>query len=388
MRRAAPHAAPADGDVLFGAPGVPSLIGHTPDNAAYWRGFLEQRSTALVANLSVRAGIITHESMAYPISVCDRSEGNAYPSSLEAQYVSYPLAELGLVSPYWLRAAARVGLHALGLAMRVGQMDRVAQWNSWLLSTNLTPESLPSAIESVTERMLQLFPTHALLLKNVTARERPELPRLLQEAGYELITSRQVYFFDGRTAPYLQKETVKRERKLLQDLGDYQPMEHADFTSADTPRVAELYRLLYLEKHSQLNPQYTERFVAGAIRERWLEFRGLRHASGRVDAVMGCFRMGGTTSTPFIGYDTSLPPKPGLYRILVAMLLQRVAEEKLLLNYSSGAGEFKRRRGGEPVIEFNAVYTRHLPPWRRAGFRTLGEFSNRFGRRFLEANQI
>ncbi|HVY71025.1 MAG TPA: GNAT family N-acetyltransferase, partial [Verrucomicrobiae bacterium] len=96
----------------------------------------------------------------------------------------------------------------------------------------------------------------------------------------------------------------------------------------------------------------------------------------------------GTTSVPFIGYDTSLPQELGLYRVLVTMLLQRTAEEKLLLNYSSGAGDFKRRRGGEPVIEFNAIYTRHLPARRRAMFAALRELSNRVGRRFLEKNEI
>jgi hypothetical protein len=236
--------------------------------------------------------------------------------------------------------------------------------------------------------LVEQFPNHAILLKNVNDREYPGLPVALERAGYDLMVSRQVYFFDGRAPGFLQKSTVKRDRKFLKEQKDYRVMEHAEFRASDVPRVANLYSQLYLEKHSRLNPQYTERFVAGAIRERWLELRGLRHSSGRIDAVMGCFRLGGTTSTPFIGYDTRLPQEAGLYRILVSVLLERVAEEKLLLNYSSGAGDFKRRRGGEPVMEYNAVCVRHLPARRRAVFALLRELSNRFGRRFLEENKI
>lgn len=62
--------------------------------------------------------------------------------------------------------------------------------------------------------------------------------------------------------------------------------------------------------------------------------------------------------------------------------------EKILLNYSSGAGEFKRRKGGEPCLEWNALYTRHLPAGRRMTYSILGLLLNRFGRRFLEKHKI
>lgn len=372
-------------EVLFGCKAMQRVAG---EKAAYWRGFLEQDIAGLIVNLRTRAGVIEHEGSVYPVTINERPENNAYPCSLCAQYITYPLAEMELVKSFWLRMAAQISLHTLKLPLWLGEVDKVVQWNSWLLSTNLLSAAVPSAVGDVTARLVRQFPQHAILLKNVNAREYPELLALLEKTGYELITSRQVYFFDGRKGDYLSKSTVKRDRKFLKEQTDYQPMEHADFTFADIPRVAELYRQLYLEKYSQLNPQYTEWFVAGCIRERWLELRGLRHVSGRIDGVFGCFRLGGTTSTPFIGYDTRLPQETGLYRLLVTMLLTRVAEEKLLLNYSSGAGEFKRRRGAEPVIEFNAVYTRHLPMHRRAPFALLGALTNRFGRRFLEENQI
>jgi hypothetical protein len=374
--------------VLLGDDAAHWLTRHPLEQGDYWRGFLTNDPSALVTNLSARTGIVVSGDEAFPLTVTEEPAGNAYPCSLLAQYVSYPLAELGLVKSPWQRWGARAGLNALQLALLAGEVDCTVQCNSWLLSTNLTPAALPRSIGEVTGRLLRRFPNHAILVKNIHDRENSGLPRLFQDAGYDLITSRQIYFFDGRDPRFLQKDTVKRDRKFLKEQTDYRVVEHEEFTGADVARVTDLYRQLYLDKHSRLNPQYTKRFVAGAIQKRWLELRGLRNKSGILDGVFGCFRLGETTSTPFIGYDTSLPRERGLYRLLVSLLLQRVAEERRLLNYSSGAGDFKRRRGGEPVIEFNAVYTRHLAPQRRAVFHLLRELANRVGRRFLEANEI
>ncbi len=387
--RAGPAATPAGPvEVGFGSEAARWLDGLGTELSRYWRNFLVRASTDLAANLRTRPGVARFADAWFPVTVNQRPEDNAYPCSLTTQYVAYPLGELNLVPTRRQRALARLGLHGLQWILALAQADRVVQWNSWLLSTNLVPAGLPPAVGPITRALCRAFPTHAVLLKNLNLAQHAELLRLLVEQGYVLITSRQVYLFDGRTGAFRQRNTVKRDRKFLVEQPHYASVEHHGFSEADLPRVLELYRLLYLDKHSRLNPQYTDAFVSAAWRERWLELRGLRHPSGRLDGVFGCFRMGDVTSTPFIGYDTALPQETGLYRMLVAMLLERVAEEKLLLNYSSGAGDFKRRRGGQASIEFNALYSRHLPAPRRAAFALLGTLANRLGRRFLEENQV
>lgn len=285
-------------DVLMGDEAAAWLQQSDTEKAAYWQGFLRPDTTQLIANIKTRTGLVRHRDSVFPLTINERPGNNAYPCSLCAQYITYPLAELELVKSFWLRFGARLGLHALQIPFVLGQMDKIVQWNSWLLSTNMLSTGLPAAIPEVTAQLTRQFPQHAVLLKNVNSFEDPELPKQLEKAGYDLITSRQVYFFDGRNAEYLSKSTVKRDRKFLKEQQEYQLMDHDGFRLADAPRITELYRQLYLEKHSQLNPQYTQAFVAGCIRDRWLELRGLRHHSGRIDGVFGCFRMGGTTSTP------------------------------------------------------------------------------------------
>ena len=46
----------------------------------------------------------------------------------------------------------------------------------------------------------------------------------------------------------------------------------------------------------------------------------------------------------------------GYYRSLFAALADYVEQHKLLLNYSSGAGDFKRKRGGVPLLEWTAIH--------------------------------
>jgi hypothetical protein len=104
-----------------------------------------------------------------------------------------------------------------------------------------------------------------------------------------------------------------------------------------------------------------------------LSFRGLRDGSGALVAAIGIFSFGGLWTVPFVGYEVGAPAEDALYRRLVSGLLEEVKREKLLLNYSSGADDFKRRRGGEPVAEYHAVYAGHLPASRRLLYRGLAE---------------
>jgi hypothetical protein len=62
---------------------------------------------------------------------------------------------------------------------------------------------------------------------------------------------------------------------------------------------------------------------------------------------------------------------------MLSMLTYLEARERhLLLNQSSGAGNFKRTRGGRPNIEYSVVYERHLWPHRRLAWQGLAQAIN------------
>jgi hypothetical protein len=369
--------------VLFGRDAVAAFSMAAQPNSAYWRFVLEEGAEAVAPNLTAQPGIIGEGSAFVPVTIDRDGPDTSYPCSLLTQYVRYPLGETRLLQSALAKRAAPFGLKALGTVLGCAQANRVVQWNSWLMSTNLLPPLSVQEIGNSTALLSSRFPEHAILVKNVHDREDPDLPRKFLERGYHLIPSRRIYFFDGETAGFLNRSNVKQDLAALRKLKDYTPIEHDDFLPEDAPRIVRLYDLLYLQKHSRLNPRFSLGFVQNALKHRFLEFRGLRHTSGRVDAVFGCFRRGKVVSTPFVGYDTSEQCRPDFYRLLVAMLLKRVSEEATLLNYSSGAGEFKRRRGGEGHLEFNALYTRHLPLARRLTFSVLSRCLGALGTQLL-----
>jgi hypothetical protein len=356
--------------------------------ASYWRAVLSEGAAAFAENFRVRTGVVAYQDRAWPLVLSDGPSGSAYPASLHCHYVSYPRDELHLVRSPVLRSAARAGFNLFEGLARLAMVDRTVQWNGWLFSTNPQPPDIAAAAPEITAALVRRFPHHAVVVRGLHGYLDPHLPARFATAGYDLFTARQIYLFDGRNPEFMRRYNVKTDLKSLRRLPSHRLIGPDEFDQADAPRMTELYRLLYLDKHSRHNPVYTVDFVRRALRERWLDFRGLRHSSGRLDAVCGSFLADGVATTPFFGHDTTQPPALGLYRLLVARLLEETAEAGRVLNYSSGAGAFKRHRGAVPVIEFNAIYTRHLPAPRRAAFGLLKLLINGPGRRFLEDNGV
>lgn len=356
--------------------------------SAYWRRVVTESFRPAV-NLNGLAGWVSHGDFGCPITLHDRRCNDSYPVSLMTQYLDYPRTELDLLPGGAFRLAARFGLLAFEGLLRAAQAEKTVQWNSWMLSTNPVPEGLADSIRAVTTELTRTFPGHAIVLRNVDEVGAPGLAKQLVQSGYRLLTSRMVYYFDARNRAWKASSTLRRDLKEFAGDTRYRWVTPLEISTSDAGRIAALYRMLYLEKHSLLNPQYDETFVRGAIRDHWLEFHGLRDRSGRLVGVFGFFTLDGRlTTVPFIGYDTSMPTESGLYRRLFTGIHREVSERVQLLNYSSGAGLFKRRRGGVATVEWNAIHDRHLPARRRMAFRTAGLLLNRIARPWLEASGL
>ena len=357
-------------------------------SASYWRR-VASGSFRPAVNLTGRAGWVAHGDFGCPITVHDRQGNDSYPVSLMTQYLDYPREELDVLPTGSGRLAARLGLAGLGLILRAAQADRTVQWNSWMFSTNPVPAGLQDSSEAITRALALEFPDHAVVLRNVDPLGAPGLSDRLAAQGHRLLTARLVHHYDARNRPLRQTSTLGRDQKELSKVDEYRWVGPWDIEISEAGRIANLYRQLYLEKHSRLNPQYDEPFVREAIRDHWLEFHGLRDRTGRLVGVFGFFSLDDRiTTVPFIGYDTSLGADLGIYRRLFLRIHQEVDRRGQLLNYSSGAGEFKRRRGSIPSVEYNAVYDRHLPARRRMAFRVAALLLNRLARPWLESSGL
>jgi hypothetical protein len=331
----------------------------------------------LVRNVRAELLVLAEGETVFPLTVTDARDENSYVCSPYTTYVSYAREELPKLANPALERALGAVIGATGAALERGRVDDVVFVNNWLLSTNLYPRWSAERIDEIVRRCTSRWPDHALAFRSLNADTNRVLLAALRDAGFFFLPSRQVYLFDGRSGAFAERHNTRIDLGLLSR--DYEIVPHERIEPRDMPRFEALYRMLYLDKYSYLNPQYTAEFMRAAHETEWLRFSALRSANGSIDGVLGTFEIDGVITAPIVGYDTSAPRSKALYRRLMAIVLRETLERGLTLNLSSGAAEFKRLRGGTPAIEYTAVYDRHLSVGRRAVWRSLAALVDRIG---------
>jgi hypothetical protein len=100
------------------------------------------------------------------------------------------------------------------------------------------------------------------------------------------------------------------------------------------------------------------------------------------------FAVESTMTAPIVGYDTQLPQQLGLYRMLMAMVVEAAVARQQRINFSAGAAQFKRLRGATPEIEYSAVFSAHLSKSRQRPIATVRRIAERIGVPFMKKYQL
>lgn len=383
-RRPAPLA-PARAAGHFERPTMPSRIAivsadtmgsvHWPANehaqraARYVMPLIRDGPTAYIDNADVRMMALTVDSAVLPFVISDEKPGNADVCSPYSHYVRYTLEEM---EKRQNRAAHRVYrplLLSAAYPLRAFHLDKVVYVNNWLLATNPAPELSATQIGEVTDYLSRRYPDHAIVIRCVNESIHPGFADALRGSRYRMVASRKVYLLDPSSQAHADHDNVKRDERLMRRTG-YDVVDSKDFTDADIARVTELYRRLYLNKHSRLNPQFNERFFSLTLKASILSCRAMKR-NGQIDAFAAYYRQGEVLTGTAVGYDLGLPVKLGLYRLAMGMLIAEARASGQRVNLSAGAGAFKVLRGAWPNVELEAVYDRHLPYHRRLAWRYL-----------------
>lgn len=344
-------------------------------------------SPCLIKNVSTRWAKLTIGNAVLPLTINESEYDNAFVCSTYSGCILYSRSEIRLLQNWLLRLGLHLLVTAMSLPLRMAKIDRVVSVNNWLLTTNLYPQLDLSHISSMTQLLIDHFPEHAITFRSLNARTNGPLIEKLNAEGYLLAPSRQVYFFDGGAGDYLYRSNTRYDQRLLESTS-YCVDDHARITPHDAPRIEALYRMLYIEKYSPHNPQVTAEMFEKMREHRLLTMWGLRNAGGQLDGIVGMFEREGVMTVPLVGYDTSLPQSLGLYRLLMAIMLREAARQRWLLNLSSGAASFKRLRGGEPSLEYTAVYCQHLSRPRRMVWHSLAGLLRHVGGPILQKYEL
>jgi hypothetical protein len=331
-----------------------------------------------VPNLHARIDTLATAAGDLPVSVHDGRAGDAWVCSPRTTYADYAAEEGARYLPAWAAPLSLRLIASLGGSLQWSGIDHAVSINNWLLSTNLYPALALVDPAALLQEAVARWPRHTVWFRSLNAHDNADWLAALQAAGCHLVTSRQVYLYDDVDLRACRHGNLKADLALLRKT----PLRHCrdqDVTDADYARIAELYALLYIGKHSRFNPVYDAQFLRLWHRAGLLTFEGFRSDDGRLACVLGLFRQGRTATAPIVGYDTAQPQKMALYRLATACAYRACLDNGWRLNFSAGAAGFKRLRGGVPAIEYSAVYARHLPRRTRTAVAALSTLTCRLG---------
>lgn len=343
----------------------------------YLTPLVERGAQPFIANVSTTVKVLTIDGVPVPITINETEYDNSYVCSPYTHYVSYAREELALLNNRLLEGGLTLLLKAMGRLLQKARFNRVVQINNWLLSTNLYPALSCEQLTAILEFLRREYPGYTLICRSLSHETSEDLIGCLDKYGCKLVPSRQIYLLRPDSSGSKARWLLKRDMVLIAKHG-YTEVSPDEITPEDIPRIVELYKLLYIDKYSGHNPQFTEAFIALALKQRTLQVYGLRK-EGRLDAVLGFYERDGAMTAPLFGYDTSLPQSVGLYRMLSAFLIRLAGSRGLLLHESSGVGQFKRNRGAEGATEFSAVYDQGTSLLNRCGWSFLELLLRRIG---------
>jgi len=241
-------------------------------------------------------------------------------------------------------------IQALGKFSFLLGIDRTIFAGNYPISTSIWSTEQEQELYSIANEMRQAHPNYYVGIRNLLPHRHPALIAQLQSGGFYGIPARVIYEFDLRDEALQIPSHLKRDLALFKKL-QMQVEITTQLDQISLLRVQALYQKIYLEKHSLLNPQYTQQFFEDVVRSGVMSCLLVRNSSGQICSFALLQSTQQTLTVPALGYDPALDLE-GSYRVLFAAIYSYAKENRALLNYSSGAGDFKRKRGASAHLEY------------------------------------
>jgi hypothetical protein len=357
----------------------------TPDGQ-YAQKFLTpliQRGVSkYIENVHTDMRVLLMDDLVLPITVNNAEYENSYVCSPYSYFISYARESIDFLSQAWLYYAINALLIGAGKVLRQLQINKVVVVNNWLYSTNLYPQIQPHQVTRIAQFLEQAFPDHAIVFRCVDPYTNPICFQTLQKMGLEFIAMRPILFLDPRDSSLVESRIFKSDIKLLKNSG-YEIIDGERLTESEIPRLLELYRDLYIQKYSTLNPKFSEDFMCLVLGQKLLQFKALKK-DGSIDGVVGYVQRNGKMYCPFFGYDSQVPKERALYRLLSTLLMLEAYHQGLFFHQSSGASMFKKIRKAHSCIEYMAVSYKHLKISRHLPWQILKNLYNSLGTIYMK----
>lgn len=293
-----------------------------------------------------------------PVTCAHDASDTSYVASLISGWCRYAVVEAVRRLPARAEVLPRLAQAPLIGWMRAARLHHAALLDNWLVSTNLRPDLPGAAWRSALEAQIAQAPGRPVAIRNVCDAVNPGVCAELRNQGWLMVPARLIYCCDPKQPQLWRRNHVRKDRRLLED-AQFEWEAASKLGMHDLPELRRNFRKVFIDKHSALNPDFSDDYFRHCLRTGFLDLHGLRY-QGRWVGVLAVLQRAGWLTTPLIGYDTELPQELAIYRRLMARLLDLARQRDCRLHYSSGAGSFKQARGGEASLEYTALYVRHL----------------------------
>lgn len=343
--------------------------------AAYLKNMGAIGAKHFVTNVSAKIQAIQGNGFCLPVVIPDTRERNCYVCSFKSHFGDYARHEIEARKLGAIGSSLKLCLLALMVIMRVARSEESVFVNNWLLSTNLYPDGVGDSVGDILDQILKAEPKRAVVFRSLNYRCNSALIDSLSKNGFNPICSREIYLLDTRSKKHRKRSDFRNDLKLF-ELSGLEIVEGKDFRSEDFNRTLYLYRKLYLEKYTNLNPQFSSEMLCECVRSGFLKLLGLK-SQGELVGVLGYYRCNGWITAPILGYETDIPKSVGLYRMLTLLLTLEGERLGCQIHRSSGVASFKISRGAQREVEYSYVYFDHLTFHRRWAWKLFSFLVNR-----------
>lgn len=371
---------------LYNAKTVSTLQWPQSDEALYARDFLEPLVThgisSYIENIQAQMHILKIDQNILPVIVNDGHFKNSWVCSPYAHFILYPKYGVQLLQNKYAEGVLKKLIDFVDPVVRAGEIDSVVYVNNWLFAADLYPKGLTlDQVPRILDFLIQRFPRHAIVFRSLNPLLYKPLEDSLCKHGCDLIASRYVFITDAKNQVLYQNRNIKSDLKQWREESFEILTDPAH--KEETLLFSDLYKKLYINSHSEINPQFNERYFDHLVDRKLLHFIRLK-IQGNVEGIAGYFVRNGVMYCPLFGYDKTKEDHKKVYRLLNTALLLAAKERGALFHQSAGGSFFKKIRSAQGCVESFAVYSRHLPLKQRITWRAVKLIMNSLGIKYMK----
>jgi len=322
----------------------------------YFWTILKDWTNKYIKNIDVVIKIIEVNWTLIPLSIWNNKD-NCYTTSMSWTF-KYLLLELKLLDNKFFKLIVYLLSQFLFFLIKKSRLDNIIFVNNLLLSTNLYPKLSKQDFTEIKNFLLEKFPAHSILYRSINDLDTYYMDSL-NEIWFERLISRQIFISEKEIlSEYLKIRDVKNDRNIFEKW-EYKFETKNNYSDKELKEILDCYDNLYINKYTDLNPQFTVDFIKNISKNDSFSLNILKNEDD-IKAVFWYYKISDVITTPIFWYI-----EENLYRQISYLLLINTLKTAKILNQSSWVWRFKMNRWAKKYIEYSLIYYKNLPFFKR-----------------------